>query len=181
MGGPAENYTIPWISRANRGHRAPQKGPVLYENSVLNFPGDRSRGRTLTRKNKSSRGLRRRLRVRCVTALGPEGPISFFRVGKLTPPFPSVGRRQTRALFAFGPRRSLRTDSPTLRTGLTQFKCCHMEPFSASVLKGSHLGYLLLPPRSAPWRSRRAPAGTFKTTPPRPSYSLRLNLHGKPA
>ncbi|KAG8170824.1 hypothetical protein JTE90_016067 [Oedothorax gibbosus] len=62
--------------------------------------------------------------------------------------------------------RSLRTDDPCSTA-------VHMEPFSSFSPQGSHLSICYYHKICTGGGSRRAHAGTFKRTPPRPSYSLR--------
>ncbi|KAG8170501.1 hypothetical protein JTE90_017613 [Oedothorax gibbosus] len=105
----------------------------------------------LQRKDNSSRSSVDVSEFGCVTALGPEGPISVSGFGEYYP-FP-FGRQRDKHehVFAFRQTSRFGTDfSDPLGPTDPCSTAVHMEPFSSFSPQGSHLSILLLPPRSAP-------------------------------
>ncbi|KAG8155858.1 hypothetical protein JTE90_008351 [Oedothorax gibbosus] len=94
-----ENYTISLgFSRANRGAPDTARDAVLYENSVpISGRADSRDTNSYKEKITLPRSSVDVSEFGCVTALGPEGPISVSGLGNINPiPFRSAAR-QTRA------------------------------------------------------------------------------------
>ncbi|KAG8156202.1 hypothetical protein JTE90_019975, partial [Oedothorax gibbosus] len=162
-------------------HRTPKKRAVLLREQRPYLRTSRFQGHELLqRKDNSSPGPRRRLLSVCVTALGPEGPISVSGLGNINP-FPFVGSEtNTSMCLRFGgTSRFGRGFLRSLRTALTHFSTAvHMEPFSSFSPQGFSLEYLLLPPRSAPVAAPGGlTPGTFNARHRDPPTHCGVNLH----
>ncbi|KAG8171781.1 hypothetical protein JTE90_023709, partial [Oedothorax gibbosus] len=157
-------------------HRTPKRRGAFTRTASLSpdepIPGTR---KSYKEKNNSSPGSSVDVsEFGCVTALGPEGPISVSGLGNINPiPFRSAAR-QTEHVFAFRQTSRFGTDfSDPLGPTDPCSTAVHMEPFSSFSPQGSHLSICYYTKICTGGGSRRAHARHLQRTPPRPSYSLR--------
>ncbi|KAG8155776.1 hypothetical protein JTE90_014220 [Oedothorax gibbosus] len=181
--GPAtKNYTIALgFSGPTEAHRTPARDAVFYENTSLSpYEPDSRDTNSYKEKITLPRVLRRRLRVSvALPHFGHEGPISVPGWGILTP-FPFGRQRDKHSMwFAFRQTSSLSERHFSDPFGPTDpcSTAVHMETFSSFSPQGSHLSICYYHQICTGGGSRRAHARQPSTHPPRPSYSLRVNLH----
>ncbi|KAG8170972.1 hypothetical protein JTE90_002691 [Oedothorax gibbosus] len=115
----------------------------------------------------------------CVTALGPEGPISVSGLGNINPiPFRSQ-RDKHEHVFAFRQTSRFGTDfSDPLGPTDPCFNCCSHGTLLQLQSSRLSLEYLLLPPRSAPVAAPGGlTPGTFNARHRDPPTHCGVNLH----
>ncbi|KAG8171049.1 hypothetical protein JTE90_007144 [Oedothorax gibbosus] len=169
------------FQRANRGAPDTARDAVFLREQrpylrTSRFPGTR----TLQRKDNSSPGPPSTPpSFGCVTALGPEGPISVSGLGNINPfPFGRQRDKHEACVCVWADAAWEKGFSPTpFKNPLTHVKMLFTwNPSPASVLKVSFLVFATTTKICTGGGSGAGSPRPLQRTPPRPSYSLRVNL-----
>ncbi|KAG8156154.1 hypothetical protein JTE90_012172, partial [Oedothorax gibbosus] len=108
---------------------------------------------------------------------GPKDLSPCRGLGKINPSLLVAREKHEHVFCVFGQTSASERVSSDPLDRLTHFQLLSQKPFSSFSPQGLPLSFLHFYPKISPGRLPRAHARDLKRTPPRPSYSLRLNLH----